>query len=66
MLYSNYANNRNLRSSTRDKLTSFITNLTIYDVTSISILSSALKSLTHCPEELNKDYAVTILVLLYY
>ena len=55
----NYQQRRYIRSSLREILSSFITNLTVSGPTSISLINAVLLSLTGCPEEISRMTAVS-------
>ncbi len=56
--FLNYQNHRYIRSLLREILSSFITNLTVSDTESISLINTVLSSLIGCPEEISRVTAV--------
>jgi hypothetical protein len=55
---SAYDNDRNDRSKVREKLSSFVSNLTVSDATSMSLITSVLSDLTKRSDEISRDMAV--------
>ncbi len=56
--FLDYQHNRYKRSYVREILSFFITNLTVSDKASISLINTVLESLTQCPEEISRVMAV--------